>query len=108
MTGAFTTTRGGLLRTDTVWKCLGRAHVLANNPLDDAPTRLVFLTSHLPKRGSEGDTALRAAGWKAFFDAIEMLSDEGRQRLERYAQGGHRHRPLPGFWTKEDLASSGG
>ncbi len=108
VTGAFTTTRGGLLRTDTVWKCLGRAHVLANNPLDDAPTRLIFLTSHLPKRGSEGDAALRAAGWKAFFDAIEMLSDEGRQRLERYAQGGHRHRPLPGFWTKEDLASSGG
>ena len=108
VTGAFTTTRGGLLRTDTVWKCLGRAHVLANNPAEDSGTPLVFLTSHLPKRGSEGDVALRAAGRQAFFDAIEMLSDEGRTRLERYAQGGHHRSPLPGFWTKEDLARSGG
>jgi modification methylase len=108
VTGAFTTTRGGLVRTDTVWRCLGRAHVLANNPPDDASTPLIFLTSHLPKRGSEGDTALRAAGRGSFFDAIEMLSDEGRQRLEHYAQGGHHHDPLPGFWTKEDLAGPSG
>lgn len=31
VTGAwFATTRGGLRRTDTVWKCLGRAHVIQN------------------------------------------------------------------------------
>ncbi|HLN05749.1 MAG TPA: site-specific DNA-methyltransferase, partial [Acidimicrobiales bacterium] len=29
VTGAFTSTRGGLIRTDTLWKCLGRASVLA-------------------------------------------------------------------------------
>ena len=28
VTGAFTSTPGGLLRTDTLWKCLGRASVL--------------------------------------------------------------------------------
>ena len=47
VSGAFTTTRGGLLRTDTMWKCLGRAHVLANQDIKP----VVFLTSNLPKRG---------------------------------------------------------
>jgi hypothetical protein len=99
VSGAFTTTRGGLLRTDTMWKCLGRAHVLANRGIKP----VVFLTSHLPKRGSEGDVALRAAGPEAFFDAVEMLSDAGRARLEEYARGGHRQ-PLAGFWTSEEIA----
>lgn len=104
VTGAFTTARGGLLRTDTVWKCLGRAHVVQNtvNAGQVEKTPLVFLTSHLPNRGSEGDVALRAAGPDAFFDAIAMLSDEGRRRLAAYGAGG-RSRPLPGFWTERDL-----
>jgi site-specific DNA-methyltransferase (adenine-specific) len=101
VSGAFTTTGGGLVRTDTVWRCLGRAHVLANNHM--AP--FVLLTSHLPRRGSEGDVALRAGGMNAFFDAIEMLSDEGRSRLETYAHGGHDERPLTGFWTQQDVTS---
>lgn len=99
VSGAFTATRGGLLRTDTVWKSLGRAQVLANH----GKGPLVLLTSHLPKRPSEGDTALRAAGPSAFFDAIEMLSDEGMSRLKAYAGGGHEDRALPGFWTDKDL-----
>lgn len=103
VSGAFTTTRGGLLRSDTVWKCLGRAHVLANK--GRAP--VVFLTSHLPRRGSDGDIALRAAGMDAFFDAMEMLSDEGRWRLETYAEGGRHEIPLAGFWTEEDIDRRG-
>ncbi len=108
VTGAFTTTRGGLLRTDSVWKCLGRAHVVQNkvNAGRMEKTPLVFLTSHLPKRGSEGDVALRAAGPDAFFDAIAMLSDEGRRRLAHYAAGGCT-RPLPGFWTTRDIERLG-
>ena len=102
VSGAFKTHRGGLLRTDTVWKSLGRAHALRNRLPDGA--RLVFLTTHLPKRPSEGDTALRSAGPEAFFDAIEMLSVEGRHRLEQYAKGGGREGPLLGFWTQADLA----
>jgi site-specific DNA-methyltransferase (adenine-specific) len=98
VSGAFTTTRGGLLRTDTMWKSLGRAHVLGQN--DKGP--VVFLTSHLPKPGSEGHHALKAAGPKAFFDAIEMLSGEGMARLRRYAAGGHDV-PLAGFWNEADL-----
>jgi DNA modification methylase len=100
VSGAFTTTRGGLLRTDTVWKSLGRAHVLANNGI--AP--VVFLTSHLPRKGSEGDVALRAAGTNAFFDAIEMRSNEGFERLRKYAAGAHHDRPLAGFWSEQDVA----
>lgn len=101
VSGAFTSHRGGLLRTDTVWKSLGRANALKGRVPD---TPVVFLTTNLPRRPSEGDTALRAAGPDAFFDAIEMLSDEGRERLERYAEGGFVDDPQPGFWTEVDLA----
>jgi site-specific DNA-methyltransferase (adenine-specific) len=99
VSGAFTGTRGGLLRTDTVWKSLGRAHVLAQPEREI--DRLVFLTSHLPRPGSEGDTALRAAGPDAFFDAIEMRTDDGFDRLSAYATG--RREPLPGFWSEREL-----
>ena len=98
VSGAFTTTRGGLLRTDTVWKTLGRANVLRTS---DA--RLVFITSHLPKPGSEGYQALKAAGPDAFFDAVEMYDDAGLARLKRYAMG-TQETPLTGFWTEADLA----
>ncbi len=100
VSGAFKSHRGGLLRTDTVWKSLGRANALRSQVLEGIP--LVFLTTHLPKRPSEGDAALRAAGPNAFFDAIEMLSDEGRARLARYASGGVKE-PEVGFWTIRDL-----
>jgi DNA modification methylase len=101
VSGAFTSHRGGLLRTDTVWKSLGRANALRGR-VGKVP--VVFLTTNLPRKPSEGDTALRAAGPDAFFDAIEMLSDEGRERLERYAKGGFVDEPQPGFWTEIDLA----
>jgi hypothetical protein len=65
---------------------------------------LVLLTTHLPRRPSEGDTALRAAGPDAFFDAIEMLSPESLARLVEYAGGGRTGDPQLGFWTAQDLA----
>jgi site-specific DNA-methyltransferase (adenine-specific) len=101
VSGAFTTHRGGLLRTDTVWKSLGRAYSL-KQARGDVP--LVFLTSHLPRRPSEGDTALRAAGPSAFFDAIEMLSVDDFERLTLYAKGGQCEAPHAGFWTLQDLS----
>jgi DNA modification methylase len=103
VSGAFTSHRGGLLRTDTVWKSLGRASAIRGR-LEGKVQRIVFLTTNVPRRPSEGDTALRAAGPNAFFDAIEMLSDEGRDRLRRYAAGGHADLPLLGFWMPADLA----
>ena len=100
--GSFKTHRGGLLRSEAVWRSLGRAHALRDRMPDAAP--LVFLTTHLPRRPSEGDTALRAAGPAAFFDAIELLCDEDRKRLAVYATGGSRSDPEVGFWTPADLA----
>jgi site-specific DNA-methyltransferase (adenine-specific) len=99
VSGGFTTSRNGLWRTDAVWRALGRAAALHRH-LPGA--RVLLLTSHLPKRGTEGDLALRAGGLGAFFDAAEILSDEGRARLAAYASG-HHHVPLVGFWTAREL-----
>ncbi|HZX53851.1 MAG TPA: site-specific DNA-methyltransferase [Ilumatobacteraceae bacterium] len=98
--GAFTSHRGGLLRADAVWKCLGRAFALQQAR---GAVPLVLLTTHLPKGPSEPDTALRAAGTAAFFDAIEMLSSESLDRLAVYAKGGFTENPQPGFWKPEEL-----
>lgn len=98
VSGAFTTNRAGMSRTETLWKCLGRAHVLAAKGI--AP--VVLLTSHLPRTGSEGDAALHAAG-DAFFDAAEILDPAAADRLAAYAQGGKRPTPLPGFWRGDEL-----
>jgi len=111
MSGAFTSSRPGLMRTDTLWKMLGRAHVLKNYEGDN---RLLVLTSHLPRKGSEGDRALRAVGPWSVFDAIEIFDDPvdgldlatgpapGVQRLRYYGSGGAQE-PLPGFWTEDDI-----
>ena len=100
VTGAFTTTRGGLARTDTLWKCLGRVGVLARQ---EGVRPVVLLTSSLPPRRSTGDRALRAVGHDLLFDAIEILSPSGCDRLHAYGRGGHRNLPLPGFWTAAEL-----
>src|SRR3989440_11467420 len=84
VTGGFTGAGAGLARADTMWKALGRAHVLASNKIHPG----VLVPSQLPRRGSGGDSALRAAGPRAFFDAVDMLSASGQERLRLYAGGG--------------------
>jgi len=103
--GPLTRHRDGMQRTETVWRALGRASALNGRSVPDAPP-LVFLTTNLPRRPSEGDTALRAAGPGAFFDAVDVLSPAGRERLQRYAKGGSTDRAEPGFWTTADLDRS--
>ncbi len=109
VTGAFTTPRGGLIRTDTLWRCLGRAGVIAARGDDQPP--LVLLTSYLPPARSVGDHALRALvpalgqsqpRWPVH-DAVEMLDAAGQGRLAAYAAGGRVHERLPGFWTDAEL-----
>ncbi|GIU85998.1 MAG: hypothetical protein KatS3mg009_0513 [Acidimicrobiia bacterium] len=100
VSGAFTETRGGLARPDAVWRALGRAHVLVRH--GHAP--VVLLTSHLPERRSEGDAALRAGGPGVVFDVVALRSGAGHERLAKYARGGHRARPAPGFWSDAELA----
>lgn len=86
VSGAFTSSRAGLRRMDTLWKALGKAAVLRSAEPGDY--HLVFLTTDLPDRGSAGDSALRASRGKIFLDAIEMLSPNGLRLLEEYASGG--------------------
>jgi site-specific DNA-methyltransferase (adenine-specific) len=101
--GPLTSHRGGLLRNDVVWRSLGRACALRRAR---AGTPLVLLSSHLPRRPSEGDTALRAAGPEAVFDVVDLLADDALERLRRYAKGGATDRPRPGFWTEADVRAS--
>jgi DNA modification methylase len=105
VSGAFTTVRPGLMRTDTLWKALGRIHVV-KQIVDDGLDRaeVIIITSNLPKVGSEGEVALRAAGPSSVFDAIEMFDDaEGVARLRRYADFDDGAPPLVGFWRSSDI-----
>jgi hypothetical protein len=99
VSGSFTTDRPGLVRTDTLYKTLGRAAVLAAS--GRAP--LVLLTTNLPIPDSAGALAMRALGASVTFDAIEMTTIDGRARLREYARGGGHARPLPGFWSSKDI-----
>ena len=101
VSGAFTTVRPGLLRIDTVWKTLGRASVLKAH---DSDARIIVLTSHLPRPGSEGDKALRAVGPYTVFDAVPMFDEDAVERLARYGAGGTTE-PLPGFWKAKEITS---
>jgi hypothetical protein len=91
--------RGGMARSETVWRTLGRAHVMAANGIGP----LVVLTTQLPREGSEADRSLRAAGPGGIFDAVELTSARDLTRLRVYAAG-RSGPPLPGFWSASDIA----
>ncbi|HWD55134.1 MAG TPA: site-specific DNA-methyltransferase [Acidimicrobiales bacterium] len=99
--GANSSYRGGMAKSETVWRTLGRAHVMAAGGV--AP--LVVLTTQLPRAGTEADRALRAPGPGGIFDVVDLGSADagGSARLAAYAKsrGGA---PLPGFWDEHDLA----
>ena len=93
VSGAFTTVRPGLMRTDTLWKTLGRIHVVKQPQFGDhsGPVEVLVITSNLPKPGSEGDKAIRAVGPSNVFDAIEIFDTSdggGVARLAAYATYG--------------------
>ena len=92
VSGAFTSTRAGLRRTDTLWKALGKAAVLRSTTR--GAYRLVFLTTDMPPAASAGHSALKAVRGDVFHDAIQMLSIEGQERLSRYASGEGYDAPL--------------
>ena len=97
--GSFTSQRGGLSRTDTVWRHLGRAAAIGGR-VPGVP--VVVLTTRLPRRRSEGDLALRAAGPAVIHDVVDLLDPEALGRLAAYA--GRRVKPLGGYWTDDDLS----
>ncbi len=90
--------RSGMARSETVWRALGRANVMAAG--GHAP--FVVLTTQLPRPGTEADRALRAPGPGGIFDAIDLLSTEARARLVHYAAG-RTGSPRAGFWSEADV-----
>ena len=105
VSGAFTTSRPGLQRTDTVWKLLGKLNVLQHDGDGQETPSVLVLTSNLPKPGSPGDRALRSVGPRVIFDAVELYDPAGLARLTHYASSTDP-RPLPGFWTERELAEN--
>jgi site-specific DNA-methyltransferase (adenine-specific) len=89
VSGAFTSARAGLRRTDTVWKALGKASI-AKLENDDKLPRLILLTTNLPPRGSAGGLALRKARGSVIWDVLELLDGNSQARLREYAAGGTR------------------
>jgi DNA modification methylase len=96
--GSNSSYRGGMTKTETVWRTLGRAHVMAANQVGP----LIVLTAQLPRPGSEGERALRATGPSGFYDAIDLFDKAARRRLTGYATG-TKAGPGAGFWSAADL-----
>jgi site-specific DNA-methyltransferase (adenine-specific) len=86
--GAFTSTRPGLRRTDTLWKAVGKAAVLQHTV---AGARYVLLTTDMPAKNSAGWRALEVVrgpeAGKPLYDVIELRSVEDLARLRAYGQG---------------------
>jgi site-specific DNA-methyltransferase (adenine-specific) len=91
VSGAFTSSRAGLRRTETLWKALGKAAVL-HEARSDLP--LVLLTTDAPTRGSAGHAALQIlkGPGRPVFDLVELLNVPDQERLRAYAQRGHPDR----------------
>ena len=87
VSGGMTVTRGGLRRSDTLWRSIGTATVLHQS---EAPLPLVLLSTDLPQRNSAGGRALRAVTGpeRPVADVIELLDPIGTDRLVRYATEG--------------------
>ena len=84
VSGAFSSSRPGLRRTDTLWKALGRASVI-RQVHDDTP--LVFLTTDRPAPRSAGHRALEKivnAGGVSM--VVEMQERNDVDRLRASAQ----------------------
>ena len=91
VSGAFTSNRAGLKRTDTLWKALGKAAVLHEGRED---ATLVLLTIRPPRQ--EQCWICRAEeswAWAApVFDLIQLLNADDQERLRDYAVRGHPDR----------------
>lgn len=92
VSGAFTSNRNGLRRSDTLWKALGKAavHHEDQSKKKGASTPLVLLTTDAPAKGTAGQQSLRAIRGpdSPVFDVIELLNDEDQTRLRAYATHG--------------------
>ncbi|MEX2659567.1 MAG: site-specific DNA-methyltransferase [Acidimicrobiales bacterium] len=89
VSGAFTASRAGLRRTDSLWKALGKASVLHQSGRE---LPLVLLTTDAPARGTAGAAALDVVmgPGRPVFDLVELLDTADQERLRDHA---HRGRP---------------
>ena len=99
--GAHTSHRAGLRRSEVVWRTLAVAAALRRRR---GSIPFVVLTTAVPPSGTDAAQALRAAGPETVFDVIDLCHPADLERLVAYASGGHRRRPLPGFWTAAEIA----
>lgn len=85
VSGAFTSQRSGLKRTDSLWKAIGKAAVLR----ELGNTRLVLLTTDTPTAGSAGAEALKqvCGPKKPIHAVIEMLEASAPQDLRALSLG---------------------
>jgi site-specific DNA-methyltransferase (adenine-specific) len=94
VSGAFTTNRAGLRRTDTLWKSLGKAAVLHESQAADGAGAmpLVLLTTDAPAKGTAGHQALRVMRGddRPVFDVVELMNTDDQARLRAYATLGRR------------------
>ena len=79
--GAFTAARGGLSRTETVWRAIGRATAV-RACLPDIP--FLVLTTELPRPGSDAEHTLRAALPSTIAAVIDLLDPVDRARLAAF------------------------
>ncbi len=89
VSGAFTSSRPGLQRTDTLWKALGKAAVLGTQyPDAERPCRYVLISTDVPTPGSAGGRALKeaqAAG--LIWDVLSLTAPETVAALLHDASG---------------------
>ncbi len=92
VSGAFTSTRSGLRKADTLWKSLGKAAVLnESQQLSGRRMPLVLLTTEAPVKGTPGHRALRVVQGpgRPVLDVIELMNNQDHKRLREYAELGH-------------------
>jgi site-specific DNA-methyltransferase (adenine-specific) len=87
VSGGFTSTRPGLMRSDTMWKAIGKAAVLHAT---EKTIPLVLLTTDLPPKNSAPGKALEvASGDKGPIQAVlKMDSAKDQELLLRWAENG--------------------
>lgn len=92
VSGAFTSNRTGLRKTDTLWKALGVAAVLheGQSQPEGSAIPLVLLTTDAPAKGTAGHQALRVmrGPGRPVFDVVELLNADDQARLATYAAFG--------------------
>ncbi|MHB8219115.1 MAG: DNA-methyltransferase [Acidimicrobiales bacterium] len=88
VSGAFTSSRAGLRRTDALWKAVGKATVVQHTGVG---TRYVLMTTDVPGANSAGAKALAAVTGgepgKPVYDVIDLSRPEELARLATYGRG---------------------